>query len=471
MEDLLGDDIWPQFNRRNLRRLHHLCDHAAHSCCWLVDSSSWDASGQEAPKRRCNCTVEQRHHVSSLVPYRRHVLAARWNAPELCRAQQLVRPAEHVQRRYCDRLGHIEVLACGKKLPWRAAEVDVELERRRARRHCGRDERAIGDAADTADRSVLLDPAFHVSHALANCSGAACLVHRCRHPAKVAGAVVLSRCSEACEQLGLWAHGMRRVEKLYLKAVRSEFGQPARELQYPAHQRAVPCLAVQHEQPPGGRVEQVAGSRAQLCAVVACHLLRSQRSEFELSDDLFHRALCSHQPLYKEFLHIECLRQLVTKLHHLHRGESKRLVLGARVHRRTGHLGEDPAGSFHSRVAAAAGRQREAARHGRKRAVLEEFLRCTKPFTQLGVHVARLPERIHRPSARRAVPCPTRCCIGTTPGRARGHRSLDLAQSVYSVDRRRLVPSAQRLTLGTWDQPPVGLTRGREGGARSEAQC
>eukprot|EP00964_Phaeocystis_antarctica_P002762 scaffold1456_cov68-Phaeocystis_antarctica.AAC.2 len=180
--------------------------------------------------------------------------------PPSCHSQ-LVRSAEHVQRRYCDRLGHLEVHACGKKLPLRAAKVDEESERRRARRHCGRDERAVGDAADAAYRSVLLDPAFHVSHALANCSGAACLVHRCRLPAKVAGAVVLSRCSEACEQLGRWAHGMRRVEELYLKAVRSEFGQPAGELKYPAHQRAVPCLAVQHEQPAGGRVEQAAGSR------------------------------------------------------------------------------------------------------------------------------------------------------------------------------------------------------------------
>eukprot|EP00964_Phaeocystis_antarctica_P031492 scaffold17810_cov66-Phaeocystis_antarctica.AAC.4 len=216
---------------------------------------------QEAPKRRCNRTVEQRHHVPSFVPQRRHVLTARWNAPELCRAQQLVRPAEHVQGGHCDHLGHIEVLACWKKLPWRAAEIDEELERRRARRHCGRNERAIGDAADAADRSVLLDPAFHVSHALANCSGAACLVHRRRLPAKVAGAVVLSRRSEACKQPGRWAHGMRRVEELYLEAVRSELGQPARELKYPAHQRAVPCLAVQHEQPAGGRVEQAARSR------------------------------------------------------------------------------------------------------------------------------------------------------------------------------------------------------------------
>eukprot|EP00964_Phaeocystis_antarctica_P054383 scaffold31954_cov66-Phaeocystis_antarctica.AAC.6 len=120
----------------------------------------------------------------------------------------------------------------GTMINW---EVDEELERRRARRHCGRDERAIGDATDTADRSVLLDPAFHVSHALTNCSGAACLVHCCRLPAKVAGAVVLSRRSEACEQLGRWAHGMRRVEELYLKAVRSELGQPAGDLQYPAH--------------------------------------------------------------------------------------------------------------------------------------------------------------------------------------------------------------------------------------------
>eukprot|EP00964_Phaeocystis_antarctica_P139483 scaffold104274_cov73-Phaeocystis_antarctica.AAC.1 len=227
--------------------------------------------------------------MPSFVPQRRHVLAARWNAPELCRTQQLVRPAEDVQGGHCDQLGHLEVHACGKTLPWRAAKVDEELERRRAHRHCGRDERAIGDAADAADRSVLLDPPFHVSHALAYCSGAACLVHRCRLPAKVAGAVVLSRCSEACEQLGCWAHGMRRVEELYLKAVSSELGQPAGELKYPAHQRAVPCLAVQHEQPPGGRVDQAAGSRAQLCAVVACHLLGRQRPEFELSDDIFHR--------------------------------------------------------------------------------------------------------------------------------------------------------------------------------------
>eukprot|EP00964_Phaeocystis_antarctica_P084136 scaffold52968_cov74-Phaeocystis_antarctica.AAC.1 len=232
---------------RNPRCRHHLCDHAAHSSCWLVDSCSWVASTQEAPKRRCNRTVEQRHRVPSFVPQHRHVLAARWNAQELGRAQQLVRPAEHVQRGHCDQLGHLEVHACGKKLPWRAAKVDEELERRRARRHCGRDERAVGDAADAADRSVLLDPTFDVSHALASCSGAACLVRCCRPPAKVAGAVVLSRRSEACEQLGRWAYGMRCVEERYLNAVRSKFGQPARELQYPAHQRAVPCLAVQHE--------------------------------------------------------------------------------------------------------------------------------------------------------------------------------------------------------------------------------
>eukprot|EP00964_Phaeocystis_antarctica_P110460 scaffold74818_cov73-Phaeocystis_antarctica.AAC.3 len=225
---------------------------AKSSCGCPYDAHSGGPDTQEAPKRRCNRTVHQRHRVPSFVPQYRHVLAARWNAQELRRAQQLVRPAEHVQRGHCDQLGHLEVHGCGKELPWRAAEVDEELERRRARRHCGRDERAVGDAAYAADRSVLLDPTFHVSHALANCSGAACLVHRCRLPAKVAGAVVLSRCSEACEQFGCWAHGMRRVEELYLKAVRSELGQPAGELQYPAHQRAVPCLAVQHEQPPGG---------------------------------------------------------------------------------------------------------------------------------------------------------------------------------------------------------------------------
>eukprot|EP00964_Phaeocystis_antarctica_P124195 scaffold87881_cov65-Phaeocystis_antarctica.AAC.1 len=201
--------------------------------------------------------------------------------------------------------------------------------------------------------------------------GACCSIQRstCRTLSQAAAA---RPASEACEQLRRWVHGMWRVEELYLKAVPSELGQPAGELKYPAHQRAVPCIAVQHEQPPRGRVEQAAGSRAQLCAVVACHLLGRQRPEFELSDDLFHRALRKHQPLRRELLHIERLRQLVTKLHHLQRGESKRLVLGARVHRGTGHLGEDPAGSFHSRAAAAAGRQREA-RHGWKRAVLEKL--------------------------------------------------------------------------------------------------
>eukprot|EP00964_Phaeocystis_antarctica_P024863 scaffold13930_cov65-Phaeocystis_antarctica.AAC.10 len=206
--------------------------------------------------------------------------------------------------------------------------------------------------------------------------GACCSIQRstCRTLSQTAAArpdsstAADSQPNEACEQLGRWAHGMRRVEELYLKAVSSELGQPAGELQYPAHQRAVPCLAVQHEQPPGGRVEQTAaGSRAQLCAVVACHLLGRQRPEFELSDDLFHRALCEHQSLHRDLLHTERLRQLVTELHRLHRGEAKRLVLGTRVHRGAAHLGEDPAGSFHSRAAAAAVRQRDAARHGRKR--------------------------------------------------------------------------------------------------------
>eukprot|EP00964_Phaeocystis_antarctica_P006696 scaffold3616_cov67-Phaeocystis_antarctica.AAC.3 len=75
---------------------------------------------------------------------------------------------------------------------------------------------------------------------------------------------------------------------------------------------------------------------------------------------------------------------------------------------------------------------------------------------------------IHRPSVCRAVPYATRCCIGTTPDPARGHRSSDLAQSAYAVGRRRLVLSAQRPTFGTWDQPPVDPARGREGGERSE---
>eukprot|EP00964_Phaeocystis_antarctica_P076599 scaffold47372_cov62-Phaeocystis_antarctica.AAC.1 len=112
---------------------------------------------------------------------------------------------------------------------------------------------------------------------------------------------------------------MRCVEELYLKAVRSQLGQPAGELQYPTHQRAVPCLAVKHEQPPGSRVEQAAGSQAQLCAVIACHLLGCRQSKAELSDDLFHRALYKQQPLHREFVHTERLRQLATELHRLHR--------------------------------------------------------------------------------------------------------------------------------------------------------
>eukprot|EP00964_Phaeocystis_antarctica_P102251 scaffold67627_cov82-Phaeocystis_antarctica.AAC.5 len=126
-------------------------------------------------------------------------------------------------------------------------------------------ERAATAAAMSAPSEMPQMPLIGECCSIQRSTGAACLVHCCRLPAKVAGAVVLTRRSEACEQLGRWAHGMRRVEELYLKTVRSELGQPARELQYPAHQRAVPCLAVQHEQPPGGRVEQAAGSRAQLC--------------------------------------------------------------------------------------------------------------------------------------------------------------------------------------------------------------
>eukprot|EP00964_Phaeocystis_antarctica_P007485 scaffold4051_cov68-Phaeocystis_antarctica.AAC.8 len=109
----------------------------------------------------------------------------------------------------------------------------------------------------------------------------------------------------------------------------------------------------------------------------------------------------------------------------------------------------------------------------------ELILRCTKPFTQLACpsHLERrgrfraIPPpiracRIHRPSACQAAPCPTRCHIGTTHSPARGHRSPDLAQSVYAVGRRRLVPSAQRLAfnfrnLGPASSWPSARQRGR----------
>eukprot|EP00964_Phaeocystis_antarctica_P004310 scaffold2346_cov71-Phaeocystis_antarctica.AAC.1 len=179
------------------------------------------SSTQEAPKRRCNRTVEQWNRVSSFVPQRCHVLAARWDAPQLCEAQQGILPAKHVQRRRCDRLGHREIHASGKKLPLPAAKVDVELQGWRARRDCCRDERTVGDATDAANRSVLVNPAFNMPNTLTSCSSAACLVlcsklltrFNLPHPlgvsavclvpcyqppSKVAGAAVLSPVSEAC---------------------------------------------------------------------------------------------------------------------------------------------------------------------------------------------------------------------------------------------------------------------------------
>eukprot|EP00964_Phaeocystis_antarctica_P019960 scaffold11019_cov75-Phaeocystis_antarctica.AAC.12 len=176
---------------------------------------------QEALKRCCNRSIEQWHCVTSFVPQRRHVLAARWYAPQLCWAQQGILSAKHVQRRRFDRLGHLEIHASGKKLPLPAAKVDEELKRWRARRHCCRDERTVGDATDAANRSVLVNPAFNMPNTLANRRSAACLV-LCRKlltrfnlphplvvsavslvlchqpPSKVAGAVVLSPFSEAC---------------------------------------------------------------------------------------------------------------------------------------------------------------------------------------------------------------------------------------------------------------------------------
>eukprot|EP00964_Phaeocystis_antarctica_P029509 scaffold16628_cov78-Phaeocystis_antarctica.AAC.5 len=125
----------------------------------------------------------------------------------------------------------------GTELPLPAAKIGEELERRRARRHCCRDECTVGDAADAADRRVLpLDPAFDVSHALTYYSGAArlvfcrklpprfnlphalivscisvaCLLLCCQPPPKVAGLAVLPRCSEALIQSGQWTHCVRR---------------------------------------------------------------------------------------------------------------------------------------------------------------------------------------------------------------------------------------------------------------------
>eukprot|EP00964_Phaeocystis_antarctica_P089022 scaffold56724_cov67-Phaeocystis_antarctica.AAC.4 len=99
---------------------------------------------------------------------------------------------------------------------------------------------------------MLLDPAFDVPHALisrsgafcivlchrlrrrlivpyalASCNGAACLALRCQPPPKVAGAAVLSRGSEAPEELRNRSHQIRRVEELYFDALSFELGQPA----------------------------------------------------------------------------------------------------------------------------------------------------------------------------------------------------------------------------------------------------
>eukprot|EP00964_Phaeocystis_antarctica_P048867 scaffold28301_cov70-Phaeocystis_antarctica.AAC.3 len=194
---------------------------ARSSCGSLYDAHSGGSDTQEALKRCCNRSVEQWHRVTSFVPQRRHVLAARWYAPKLCWAQQGILPAKHVQRRRCDRLGHLEIHASGKKLPLPAAKVDEELKRWRARRHCCRDKRTVGDATDAANRSGLVNPAFNMPNTLANRRSAACLV-LCRKlltrfnlphplgvsavclvpchqpPSKVAGAAVLSPLSEAC---------------------------------------------------------------------------------------------------------------------------------------------------------------------------------------------------------------------------------------------------------------------------------
>eukprot|EP00964_Phaeocystis_antarctica_P009566 scaffold5200_cov69-Phaeocystis_antarctica.AAC.3 len=164
--------------------------------------------------------------VADSTPKKRRSAAAtapsstRWDAPQLCWAQQGILPAEHVQRRCCDRLGHLEVHASGKKLPLPAAKIDEELKGWRARRHCCCDERTVGDATDAANRSVVVNPAFNMPNTLANRSSAACLVlcrklltrfnlpHRLvvsavclvplhQPPSKVAGAAVLSPFSEA----------------------------------------------------------------------------------------------------------------------------------------------------------------------------------------------------------------------------------------------------------------------------------
>eukprot|EP00964_Phaeocystis_antarctica_P115651 scaffold79633_cov69-Phaeocystis_antarctica.AAC.2 len=53
---------------------------------------------------------------------------------------------------------------------------------------------------------------------------------------------------ETPEKLRLRSHHVWRIKELYSYALRSQLGQPAGQLQHLTHQRAVRCLAVQHEQ-------------------------------------------------------------------------------------------------------------------------------------------------------------------------------------------------------------------------------